>query len=368
MGVYADLGVKQVINAWGPMTRIGSAVVRPEVVAAMAEAATWYVDVIDLQRAAGKRLADLIGVEACYISGGCAAGLAIATAACVAGADPARIARLPDTSDMADEVVMQRSHRNPYDHAIRQVGVRLVEIGNAWRTFDWELDAAIGPATAAVVYVYGQRSMHESLSLVETVAIAHARGVPVMVDAAAEVPPARNLRGLKETGADTVVISGGKGLRGPQNSALVLSSQAMVEACIPNACPNHSLGRSMKATKEDMVGLVRAVELYVDQDHEAVEDGWREDVSLVVAALEGIPGVTAAPGQARYSEGIPVATITVDEAVFGRSAAAVAAALADGDPSIRVTQDRDWLSINPQFMEAGEARIAAECLRQVLDA
>lgn len=183
------------------MTRIGSALVRPGVVAAMAEAAEWYVDVIDLQRRAGQRIAGLVGVDACYISGGCAAGLAISTAACLTGTDPARVARLPDTAGMPDEVVMQRSHRNPYDHAIRQVGVRLVEIGNAWRTYEWELEAAIGPATAAVVYVYGHRTMREPLSLAEVVAVAHGRGVPVIVDAAAEVPPARNLRGLSQAGA-----------------------------------------------------------------------------------------------------------------------------------------------------------------------
>jgi D-glucosaminate-6-phosphate ammonia-lyase len=190
MGVYESLGVKRVINAWGPMTRIGSALVRPEVVAAMAEAAGSYVDLIDLQRAAGQRLAQMIGVEACYLCGGSAAGLAIATAACVTGTDKARVARLPDTSGMRHEVVMRRSHRNPYDHAIRQVGVRLVEIGNAWLTYDWELEAAIGAQTAAVVHVYGHRTMHEPLSLRETVEIAHAREVPVIVDAAAKVPPA----------------------------------------------------------------------------------------------------------------------------------------------------------------------------------
>jgi L-seryl-tRNA(Ser) seleniumtransferase len=358
--------VKPLINAWGPMTVIGSARVRPEVVAAMAEAATSYVDLIELQRAAGARLAALIGVEACYLAGGCAAGLAIATAACITGADPARIARLPDTSGLKSEVVMQRTHRNPYDHAIRQVGVRLVEIGNPLRTFAWELDAAIGPPTAAVVYVYGRRTMHEPLSLPETVDIAHARQVPVIVDAAAEVPPARNLRGLSQTGADVVVISGGKGLRGPQNSALVLTRREVVEACLLNACPNHSLGRSMKITKEDMVGLVRAVELFLSLDHAAIERGWREDVARVEAALQGIAGVRVIQDEARYSEGIPVARIEVDAEQLGQSAAQIAAALAAGDPGIRVTQLRDWLSINPQFLEPGEIDLVTARLRQVL--
>lgn len=366
MGVYADLGVKRVINAWGPMTIIGSALVRPEVVAVMAEAAGSYVDVIELQRAAGRRLAELIGVEACYVSGGCAAGLAIVTAAIMTGGDQARIAQLPDTSGMPNEVVMQRSHRNPYDHAFPQVGARIVEIGHAWRAFDWQLAAAIGPRTAAVVYVYGRRTMHLPLSLTDTVAIAHEHGVPVLVDAAAEVPPARNLRGLKDTGADVVVISGGKGLRGPQNSAIVQASPDIVEACIPNAAPLHSHGRSMKTTKEDIVGLVKAVELFVNLDHEAIQRRWQDEVAAFVTHLEGLAGVCATASEAGYSEAIPVARVEIDAAAAGRSAADVAARLSAGDPSIHVTQERDWLTVDPQFLQPGESEIVAAQLRQAL--
>jgi L-seryl-tRNA(Ser) seleniumtransferase len=366
MKVYSDLGVKRVINAWGPMTIIGSALVRPDVAEAMAEATRWHVDVIELQRAAGRRLAELVGVEACYIAGGCAAGLAIATAACMTEGEPARVARLPDTTGMKGEVVMQRSHRNPYDHAYTQVGARIVEIGHGWQAFDWELEAAIGPQTAAVIYVYSRRTMHLHLSLAETVQIAHARGVPVIVDAAAEVPPAGNLSSLKKSGADIVVISGGKGLRGPQNSALVLCTQEMVERCIPHAAPQHSHGRSMKTTKEDMIGLVKAVEIYVGLDHDMITRGWQAHVTQVTEAVSGIRGVSAAVDEAGYSEDIPVARLDINAALLGKSAADVAAALAAGDPEIRVTQDRDWLSINPQFLEEGEIPLVIERLRQEL--
>ncbi len=368
MEVYEDLGVRHVINAWGPMTIIGSARVRPEVIEAMAEAAHNYVDVIELQRAAGQRLAEMIGVQACYIAGGTAAGLAIAMAATMTGTDRGLITRLPDTTGMKNEVIMQRNHRNSYDHAFRQVGVRIVEFGNAWRSFDWELEACITPATAAVVYVYGSRTMHEPLSLPETVAIAHAHGLPVLVDAAAEVPPVRNLRGLYDTGADIVVISGGKGLRGPQNSAIVQTRPEMIEALILNAAPNHCHGRSMKTTKEDMVGLVKAVELFLALDHDAVAAGWKQDVATVVAAVAGIEGIDAEPALARYSEGIPVARLTVDAAVFGASAADIAAALAAGDPSLRVMQSHDWLNIDPQFLQEGDVALVVARLREVLGA
>ena len=259
MGIYEELGVKRIVNAWGPMTVVGGSRMRPEVIAAMAEAAPAFVDFVDLHEKAGRRIAELIGVEAAYVAGGCAAGLALATAACVAGTDRAKIARLPDTAGMKNQVVIARSHRNGYDVAIRQVGVELVEIGHARGTAAWELEEAIGPETAAVAYVYARWTFDLPLNLAETVKIAHARGVPVIVDGAAEVPPFRNLRGLVDTGADVVVISGGKGIMGPQNTGLVLGRRDLIEACSANASPNHSVGRSMKVSKEEIVGITKAV-------------------------------------------------------------------------------------------------------------
>jgi L-seryl-tRNA(Ser) seleniumtransferase len=341
---------------------------RPEVLAAMAEAGPAFVNLLDLQERAGQRIADLIGVESCYIAGGCAAGLAIATAACVAGTDRARISRLPDTSGMKNEVVIARAHRNGYDLAIRQVGVRLVEIGHGRGFQDWELEAAIGPNTAAVAYVYARWTFDLPLSLAETVRIAHARGVPVIVDGAAEVPPFRNLRGLSDSGADLVVISGGKGIMGPQNTGLVLGGRDLIAACTANASPNHSLGRSMKVSKEEMVGIWKAVELFVGQDHAAVERRWNEQLETVARALADVPGVRLARDEAPYSEGIPVAKLFVDPQATGRSAAEVAATLLGGEPGIKVNQSGDWLSVNPQFLEPGEARLVAERLRAALGA
>ena len=366
MGVYEELGVKRYINAWGPMTILGGSRMRPEVLAAMVEAGQAFVDLNDLQRKAGQRIADLIGVEACYISGGAAAGLAIATAACVAGTDKAKIARLPDTTGMKNEVIVQRLHRNMYDHAVRQIGVKLVEIGTGGGAQPWELEAAIALNTAFVFYVYASWTRKRPLSLTETVRVAHLHGLPVVVDAAAETPPFSNLRGLSETGADLVVFSGGKGIMGPQSTGLVLGRKDLVAACIPNAAPNHSICRSMKVSKEDMAGIVRAVELYVALDHQAVSRRWAEQVDTVVRALQGIPGVQAERIDASYSEGIPVARITLDAQKAGRSTADATAALAAGEPGIRVGEYGDALSINPQFLEPGEEQIVAKRLREVL--
>lgn len=368
MGVYEELGVKRLINAWGPMTVVGGSRMRPEVIAAMAEAGPAFVDFVELHQKAGQRIAELIGVEACYVAGGCAAGLAVATAACVAGTDKAKIARLPDTTGMKRQVVIPRSHRNGYDLAIRQVGVELVEIGHARGTAAWELEEAIGPQTAAVAYVYARWTFDLPLSLAETVKIAHARGVPVIVDGAAEVPPFKNLRGLSGTGADVVVISGGKGIMGPQNTGLVLGRRDLIEACAANASPNHSLGRAMKVSKEEIVGIAKAVEVFVKQDHAAIERRWHEQVEAVMRAMGSVRGVRVARDEAPYSEGIPVAKVFVDPAIAGRSAEDVAAELLAGEPGVKVHQAKDWLSVNPQFLEAGEVEVIVERLRVALGA
>jgi L-seryl-tRNA(Ser) seleniumtransferase len=366
MGVYEELGIKRLINAWGPMTVVGGSRMRPEVIAAMAEAAPAFVSLPDLQAKVGARIADLIGVEGCYVAGGCAAGLAIATAACVAGMDKARIQTLPDTTGMKRQVVMPRCHRNGYDMAIRQVGVDLIEIGNARGFADWELDKAIGPDTSAVVYVYARWTFDLPLTLAQTVEIAHARGVPVIVDGAAEVPPFRNLRGLSETGADLVVISGGKGIMGPQNTGLVLGRPDLIAACAANSSPNHSLGRSMKVAKEELVGIWKAVELFVRQDHGAIDRRWNEQVDGVIRAFANVSGVKAVKDEAPYTEGIPVAKLIVDPAVAGKSAADIASALLEGEPAIKVNQQKDWVSVNPQFLEPGEDAAIVERLRAIL--
>ncbi|HVC33406.1 MAG TPA: aminotransferase class V-fold PLP-dependent enzyme [Chloroflexota bacterium] len=366
MGIYEELGVKRVVNAWGPMTLIGGSRMLPEVLETMAEAGRAFVNLGELQRKAGARIAQLIGVEGCYICSGCAAGIAIATAAVVAGTDPGKIDRLPDTSGMRNEVIVQRSHRNGYDHAVRQVGVKLIEIGGGRGSQRWELEQAINANTAMVFHTYARWTFDLSLRLPDVAEIAHAREIPVVVDAAAEVPPLKNLKGLSSTGADVVVFSGGKGLMGPQSAGLILARPELIEACAANGNPNHSIGRPMKVGKEEMAGIVRAVELYLAQDHDAVYERWRKQLAWIEKALAGTPGVTTERTEAAYSEGIPVTKVTIDEQTAGVSAAAVASALEAGDPAIRVAVGPNWLVVNPQFVEKGEEALIAERLVQAL--
>jgi L-seryl-tRNA(Ser) seleniumtransferase len=267
---------------------------------------------------------------------------------------------------MKNQVIVQRLHRNGYDHAVRQVGVTLVEIGGGRGSQRWELEEAIGENTAAVFHTYARWTFDAPLRLPEVVEIAHARGVPVIVDAAAEVPPLKNLKGLSDTGADVVVFSGGKGLRGPQATGLVLARPELIRACALNASPNHSIGRPMKVGKEELAGIVRAVERYVRQDHDAVYEQWRAQLETIERALEDLPGVTAERAEASYSEGIPATKVTIDPSQAGTDARSAAASLAAGDPGIRVGVGDKTLTIVPQFLEAGEETIVAERLRQAL--
>lgn len=300
MEIYRRLGVRPVINCATTYTRLGGSIMAPQVAQAMADAASCFVNIFELQEAIGRRLAELTHNEAAYISNGAAAGLALATAACITGEDVALMARLPtNLAGLKNEVVVHRSQRNWYDIAIRQTGVKLVEIGHTMETQPWELDDAINERTAAVVYFAGSHLNRNTLPLPYVIERAHARGVPVIVDAAAQLPPVSNLWYFtRELGADVAIFSGGKGLAGPQNSGLVVGREAIIRAIRLNGPPYQRFGRAMKVAKETMIGLLAAVELYVSADHAARAAAWSEVVDSWHAAWQGAlaPGGDAVAG------------------------------------------------------------------------
>jgi L-seryl-tRNA(Ser) seleniumtransferase len=365
---YADLGITPVINASATLTRLGGSRMPKPVMDAMAAGTEAFVDLTELQRRAGERIASLTGNEACYICSGAAAGIAIAVAACITGSDPAAIARLPHFDGPPAEVVIHRAHRNGYDHAARQTGATLVEIGMAHSTQRWELEAAITPRTACVMYFAGAHYATGALPLSDVVAIAHERGVPVLVDAAAQIPPVSALwQYTRELGADVAIFSGGKGLRGPQSSGLVLGKRSIVDACYPNGSPNQSIGRPMKVGKEEMLGILAAVEWSLSQDetailagYEAVVKGWLEGLTGVegVSAERGYPSEAGQPhGRAIVHFG-PTCALSRDEVVT---------ALWSQSPRIAVSPvGTDAIALNPQTLEPGEEKIVLDALRAVL--
>ena len=230
MDRYDTLGVKKLINAEGTLTRLGGSVMDPVVMDAMIEASKYFVDLNELLQKSGEYVANLIGVEASYITSGAAAGLTLSTAACITGTDPARIRQLPNLQGLKNEVLIQKSHRNGYDHAVRQAGVTMVEFGLIKETYPWELKAKISDRTAAIVH-FLEFENDRNLPLSEVISIAKEMKVPLIVDAAAEIPPVENLSRFFHIGADLTVFSGGKDICGPQSSGLIVGHRDLIDAC-----------------------------------------------------------------------------------------------------------------------------------------
>ncbi len=336
-----------------------------EVVDAMRMAAGSHVDMHELQAAVGAELARLTRNEAGYVSAGAAAGLALSVLACATKGDPAAISRMPSGHGLPTEVVMHCGHRIPYDRAVELTGGRIVQIGNAIQTFDWELEAVLGTNTAMVLWVAGCHLSPGTLNLAETVRIAHARGIPVVVDAAAQLPPAENLWAFTRAGADLALFSGGKALRGPQATGLVLGKAAMIEAVRANGAPYQRLARAMKVGKEEMLGLLAAVRRYLALDHPAQQSAWEATVARWSAELNSLPGVTAArayPNEAGQPS--PRLHVCVDAARAGVSAAEVVRQLWQRDPRIAVAADgKHGFFLTPDTLAPGEDHAVLDAIR-----
>jgi D-glucosaminate-6-phosphate ammonia-lyase len=371
--VYDRLGVHPVIHGAGTTTRYGGSLMRPEVIEAMREAAQALVNIDELNEAAGAAIARMLGAEAALATAGSTAGLVLQAAACIAGDDPGRIAQLPDTTGMKNEFVIQRAHRFSYDQAFRVPGGVLVEIGLARRTAPHELERAIGPRTAGVVHLVSPfTSPPGVLSFGEVCRIAHDRGVPVLVDAASMLPPRDNLFRYLREGADLVVFSGGKGIRGPQSTGILAGRRGLVRAAALNASPNQAIGRAAKTSKEEIVGLVTALELFLAEDEKAEMERYREACAVIVGALADIPGLRAVVEQDPVNRVLPHAVIYFEPAWTGASGRVVQLALAQGQPHIYVQQGPhqggyfDEIAVDPINLQPGDAEIVAARLREEL--
>jgi L-seryl-tRNA(Ser) seleniumtransferase len=368
MTTYEDLGIRPIVNAAATLTKLGGSRMPPPVVQAMVAASGAFVDLGVLQERAGARIAELTHNPACYISSGAAAGLVVSVAACVAGTNPAAIAGFPLLESGKNEVVVHRCQRNGYDYAVRQTGVRLVEIGMAHSTALWELEAAITPRTACVVYFAGAHFSRGALPLEQVIATAHERGVPVIVDAAAQVPPIANLwHFTRDLGADLAIFSGGKGLRGPQSAGLVLGREDLIAACRLNGSPNSSVGRPMKVGKEELMGMLAAVEWSLAQDEGELLESYETIVQYWLDGLRDLPGIQATRGYpSEAGQPHARAIVRVDPAC-GLTRDELALAILNGDPAIAVgIVDGDAIALNPQTVELGEEVLVLDALRRAL--
>ncbi len=396
--VYERLGVRPIINASGPSTRLSGAIMPPEVAEAMREATQYCVDIAELQARAGQIIAEITGAESGYVTSGAAAGLLLGTAACVTGLDPGRMNRLPDTTGMKNEVIIGRSQRNFYDHAVRSVGIKLVEVGIADRfsgagvrdTEAWEIADAITPHTAAVFYVAHPHSLPPLQQVVE---VAHAAGIPVLVDAAGQLPPASNLKRFIAEGADLVSFSGGKAIRGPQSSGILCGRRDLISAAalqhldldilweqwnpppslidksrLPGA-PQHGIGRPCKVGKEQVIGLITALRLFISEDPEARRKRWLGLMEALVAAAQGIPHAEVTLFADRRRAEMPSAQLKLNKEAAGMTALELVRRLQDGDPGIHAGPGRvseGIVTFGPMCLKEGEPEIIGKRLRELL--
>ncbi len=371
--IYRRLGVRRVIHGSGTTTRYGGSMLRPEVLETMREASQVLVNIDELNAAAGTAIARMIGAEAAFVSAGASSGLILQAAACIAGDDPAKITRLPDTHGMKNEIVIQRAHRFAYDQAYRVAGGVLVEIGLARRTQPFELDDAITERTAAVAYLISPFTRPPGiLTLEQTIDIAHRRGVPVIVDAASMLPPRENLMKFFKLGADLVSFSGGKGIRGPQSTGILAGRRDLIRAVTLNASPNQALARGAKTSKEEIAGLVVALELFLAEDEAAEMKRYRDVCTTIVEHLADISGLRVVVEQDPVNRVLPHAVVYFTEDWCGPSGQAVFQALAKGEPHIYVQQGAnqggyfDEIAVDPINLLPGDELIVAKRLREEL--
>jgi D-glucosaminate-6-phosphate ammonia-lyase len=399
MAVYEILGVRPVVNAAGPLTRLSGMPLSAEVAEAMAEAGRCCVRLEELQDAAGRFLAQATGAEAGYVTSGAAAGLALGAAACMAGLDVAAMDRLPDTAGLRHEIVIQRAHLTAYTHALRLPGARLVEAGylgypGQGTTWPWQVEAAVGERTAALAYSVGPAA--GTVSLEEMAEIAHRHGLPLIVDAAAALPPTENLRRFIAAGADLVAFSGGKAIGGPQASGILVGRRDLIESValqhqdmdvVPQTWtwreryletgrlpgpPHHGLGRPMKVGKEEILGLVVALRRFLARDEDAERRTQRAQLLEVVEAVAHLPGVRAKILEdADAPRTYPTAIVRLDPQIYGVAVESLINRLLAGDPPVAVSQqflERRALGIVATALRPGEESIVARRLREVLQA
>jgi L-seryl-tRNA(Ser) seleniumtransferase len=359
---FKDLGVRPFINAAGTYTAMTASLMPPEVVDAYEYASRHYVMLDELHDRVGERIAKLVQSEAAMVTCGAASALTLGTAAVLTGKDQKKIVDLPDLSGMKSEVIIQKSHRFGYDHAVRNCGVRLVEVETRE-----DLERAVSDRTAMMLF-YNNNNPVGQIRDEEFVQLGKKHGIPTFNDAAADVPPVDNLWKYTKLGFDLVTFSGGKGIRGPQSAGLLLGRKDLIEAARLNAPPNgNTVGRGMKVNKEEMLGMLVALEMFLEKDHARERRDFDKRAEAIRAGAMAVRGVTAevfVPEVANHVPHIRISWEGADEA----AAAAVVKAMKDGEPSIGIRSEGKDLVLGVWMMRPGEEKVVARRLRQVLPA
>jgi D-glucosaminate-6-phosphate ammonia-lyase len=359
-GIYDRLGVRPVINGMGVVTVLGGSLMPPEVIQAMEQASRHFVQLPDLQRKVGARIAELLGVPGAMVTGGAASAITVAAGACIAHGDPDKLRRLPDTSGMKHEIIQQKSHRSGYEAQMTLVGAKIITVETAA-----ELQSAINDRTAMMFFLNKADPLGQ-IRRAEWIQIAKQRGVPTFNDAASDATPKENLWKYVHDGFDLVAFSGGKALLGPQCSGLLLGRKDLIDAALPCMSPNGGIGRGMKVGKEEIVGLLAAVERYLKVDHDAEIRELESRVTHMKGQLAAAKGVTAERHVPVIANEVPHLLLTWDETALKLTAQDVTKKLSDGQPSIAVlNQGPGNVLVSVWMMRRDEHRVVAKRLREV---
>jgi L-seryl-tRNA(Ser) seleniumtransferase len=362
--VYQELGIQPLLNFRGTMTNIGASKQWPELHAAMEEASRHYVPLEELQDRVGERLSRLIGSESAMVTTGAAGAISVGTAAAVAGSDVKNIRRLPDVTGLKNEAIIFKMHRNGYDHAVRNVGVRIVEV----ETMP-DLEGAVNERTAMMYYLggsSGDADGPEPPPLAECLRILHKASVPVMVDAANMLPPWENIRKLAAMGVDMICISGGKHMRGPQCSGILAGRKDLIHAARLNSNPHSdSLGRPMKAGREEMIGVWLACEKYAKLDFEAIDKDCLRQAEYLKASIGRIPGLKAEFARFDRTRKVRRVEVQWDEEALGITAAEAERQLWEGSPRIAILRGKRGITFTVFMNDAGDEKAAARRMEEI---
>ena len=358
---FRELGVRPFINAAGTYTAMTASLMPPEVMDAIQYASKHYVMLDELHDRVGQRIATLVRAEAAMVTSGAASALTLGTAAILTGTDRQKIVDLPNLAGMKSEVIIQKAHRFGYEHAVRNCGVRLLEVETKE-----DLEQAIGEKTAMMLF-YNNNNREGKIRDEEFARLGKKHSIPTFNDAAADVPPVENFWKYTDMGFDLVTFSGGKGIRGPQSAGLLLGRKGLIEAARLNAPPNgNTVGRGMKVNKEEMLGMLVALELFLEKDHARENRELENRAEAIRGSAAAVPGVMAevfVPEIANHVPHVRISWNGADEA----AATAVVKAMRDGEPSIGIRSEGKDLVIGVWMMRPGEERVVARRLRQVLE-
>jgi uncharacterized pyridoxal phosphate-dependent enzyme len=365
--VYEELGVTTVINGQGTMTVLGGSLARPEVEAVMALAGRYFVSIAELEVAAGKRIVELLKLPDGYsaiVTSGAAAAIQSGLAGILTGDNPQFIQQLPDlTGIMKSEVIIQKSHRNPFDHQLRATGIKLVVIESRE-----ELQKAINPQTAMMHFSNFANAAGE-IKVEEWIKLAKANNIPAFIDAAADAPPVSHLWDYAKMGYDLIAFSGGKAMRGPQCAGMLIGRKDLVANALLNNSPHEdTLGRSAKVGKEEIVGMVKALEIYLKEDHEALTKEWWRRLDAISGEVVKVAGVSTAFSVPDVANHVPHMEINWDPRRFALTPQDAYKQLRGGKPSIVLDSSPNGLVMNSFMLQPGQEKIIAERLVQLFRA